>query len=415
MIATPRRTWIIGAILLVLGAGWLAQPDAQHAAPNRQGHPIQRAAAYLWSKQSPDGGWHSETYGLLRSGQALTPFVLYALLQVPEEVVARPAGGVQRGLEFLRRHLRDDGALGYADPDVLEYPNYATAYALLCFLHASKPEDRARIERMADYLAAQQYSVEDGFSPDHPAYGGWGFGGARSPAEPGHLDLAHTRRVLQALAAADRLSAKASARAERFLLLLQKHPLRPEAGARAERFRLPLQKHPHESRPQPLPSEAEPSRARFDGGFYFSPVVLAANKGRLDAEGNWRSYTSATSDGVLALLAAGVARDDPRVRRAGEFLRQHPRLDYPQGIPAPPEHPEPWGEAIHFYHLAVRAEAYDRVDGPKGWRAQIAQLLASEQQPDGSFVNRASPLMKEDDPLLATALAVTALRFATAD
>src|SRR5579859_1254086 len=42
-----------------------------------------RACRYLWSQQAEDGGWHSRTYGLLRSGQSLTPFVLNALLQVP--------------------------------------------------------------------------------------------------------------------------------------------------------------------------------------------------------------------------------------------------------------------------------------------------------------------------------------------
>ena len=42
-----------------------------------------RAVRWLWSQQSEDGGWHSQTYGLLRSGQSLTPFVLDALLAVP--------------------------------------------------------------------------------------------------------------------------------------------------------------------------------------------------------------------------------------------------------------------------------------------------------------------------------------------
>ena len=44
--------------------------------------PLAKAAGYLWKQQAADGGWHSHTYGLLRSGQALTPFVLGALLEV---------------------------------------------------------------------------------------------------------------------------------------------------------------------------------------------------------------------------------------------------------------------------------------------------------------------------------------------
>ena len=41
---------------------------------------LARGVEYLWSRQSADGGWHSTTYGLLRSGQSLTPLVLNALL-----------------------------------------------------------------------------------------------------------------------------------------------------------------------------------------------------------------------------------------------------------------------------------------------------------------------------------------------
>src|SRR5437867_10023961 len=49
--------------------------------------PLQKAAQYLWAQQAEDGGFHSITYGLLRSGQSLTPFVLDALLAVPQTVL----------------------------------------------------------------------------------------------------------------------------------------------------------------------------------------------------------------------------------------------------------------------------------------------------------------------------------------
>ena len=40
---------------------------------------LQKARKFLLSKQLADGSWRSETYGLLKSGQSLTPFVLFAL------------------------------------------------------------------------------------------------------------------------------------------------------------------------------------------------------------------------------------------------------------------------------------------------------------------------------------------------
>src|SRR5579862_5479712 len=80
--------------------------------------PVKRGAEYLWQQQAADGGWHSHTYGLLRSGQSLTPFVLKALLQVHPELYPPPAAKVDRALAFIRTHTQPDGALGLAEPDI---------------------------------------------------------------------------------------------------------------------------------------------------------------------------------------------------------------------------------------------------------------------------------------------------------
>jgi hypothetical protein len=95
--------------------------------------------------------------------------------------------------------------------------------------------------------------------------------------------------------------------------------------------------------------------------------------------------------------------------QAVEWLRKHDDLTYPQGVPLPRSHNEPWGDAIRFYHSAVRAEAYAALDWPGEWRSQLSATIAAYQAVDGSFRNTASPLMKEDDPLLGTALAAIAL------
>src|SRR3989442_15330965 len=93
-------------------------------------NPLQDAARFLWAQQAEDGGFHSTTYGLLRSGQSLTPFVLGALLAVPEAASpARPVA-VDRALEFIKKNTTADGALGLMDPTVPDYPNYATALAV---------------------------------------------------------------------------------------------------------------------------------------------------------------------------------------------------------------------------------------------------------------------------------------------
>src|ERR1700686_2332230 len=91
---------------------------------------LKKAAQFLWAQQAEDGGWHSHRYGLLRSGQSLTPFVLDALLGVPESVLPRPLEAVDRAIAFIKRDINADGSLGLMDSVAPDYPNYATGLAV---------------------------------------------------------------------------------------------------------------------------------------------------------------------------------------------------------------------------------------------------------------------------------------------
>src|SRR5215470_14640101 len=142
---------------------------AQTACVRREQPPLLRAAEYLWSRQEADGGWHSHTYGLLRSGQSLTPFVLEALLDVPESVYARPSGGVDRAIAFIRAHTQATGALGMADRDVPDYPNYSTALAVSALCRAKRPGWEAQVGPMVAYLRSQQFTEQNGWRPQDPA------------------------------------------------------------------------------------------------------------------------------------------------------------------------------------------------------------------------------------------------------
>lgn len=378
--ARAGRALLLCLALVLPGVGPLlaagAPPAGAPPAPAADHLALRRACAWLWARQGPDGGWHSETYGLLASGQALTPFVLDALLRVPETVAPRPPGGVQRALGFLRARVGPDGRVGLSIEGLPEYPTYATATTLLCLARAGDPADAPLVARLRAALLAAQLGPD--LPPDHVAGGGWGFG-VRPPGHPGHMDVAHTRHALEALRRSGGVPPAARGPALRFLGLLQKDP------AQAAR--------------QPLAGEVAPV---VDGGFYFSPVVLPASKG-----GALVSYASATCDGLLALLAAGLPGDDPRVRAAAGWLERHPRLDRPEGIPAPDL--EGWADSLTYYHLAARAEAWAALDRPGPWRDEARALLAAWQRPDGSFMNPAGQLMKEDDPLLATTFALIAL------
>jgi hypothetical protein len=267
-----------------------------------------------------------------------------------------------------------------------------------CLVIVVKKRDAALSAKMRSYLIRAQLRRENGFDPSMPAYGGWGFDAPQEPGWPGHMDLAHTRRAMQAVGAH---FAKWSPQMDRAFL------------AESEKFLRVVQRHPEAVAAQPRPGGegAASNCSPFDGGFYFSPVVLAANKGGVATDANgakyFRSYATATCDGWLALRAAGVPRWDERCTKAEEWLREHDNIDYPEGIPT--DGPEPWGEAVRFYHYAVRAEVYSQLDWPGGWRDKLAAAVVKHHAADGSFRNTVSPLMKEDDPLVATSLAVIAL------
>ena len=350
------------------------------------------AAEYLWNQQAEDGGWHSSTHGLLRGGQAWTPFVMNALMQVPDIVYAASDGGIERGLQFMRDRVNEDGILGLTDPVVLEYPNYATAYALLVFAEHGTTADSSLVRRMSMYLAAQQFTEQRGINPDHLAYGSWGFGETNlSDGQIGHVDLSHSRRVLQGLRAGGLADPSVYSNAMAFLHFIQKDP--------------------YDERPQP-PGNIVADTSIYDGGFYASPTAEGVNKGGaiVGEDGTrlyFRTYASTTADGILALLAAGHDPDDTVVQEAADWLRANPDWETPAGIPT--DDPGQWHRVMFFYHIAVRAEAYAAIDKPGPWRAEVFRLIAGHQHEDGHFANPEGAPNKEDDPILATAMMVETL------
>ncbi len=309
------------------------------ACGRRDSSALARAARWLWSQQSrDDGGWHSKTYGLLRSGQSLTPFVLDALISV-----AREHPGVDKAFEFMKRNF---------NVEPVDYPNYAAGLAVRV---------AGRLKRDASawiaYLRGQQFTEQNGWMRDDPAYGAWGMGGEpRRPPEPGHVDLAMTRYVVEGLAAAG---------------VPPSDPAMQKAIIYLDRCQNP------------------------DGGFFFSTVNLDTNKAG-EGSGKYRSYGTTTCDGLLAMRAAGVSANDPRIARAQEWLKKNHLEERAPGFDIEPARMG-WSEGLRFYYAAAITRAMPELP------VQLPQ-----QHEDGSFSN-SNNLVKEDDPLIATAFALRVL------
>ena len=291
-----------------------------------------RAVRFLLDNQSADGAWHSTTYGLLRSGQSLTPQVLLALLNSSEPM---PQDRVEKAAGFIRANIDPEGALGRTDPFVVDYPNYATSLAVRALIKAKKTGWRPMLE----YLKSQQFIETNGWRPQDPAYGAWGIGGdRRTPPYPGHVDLSMTRHVVEAFHAVGL-------------------PTPPSTRTFLERLRNP------------------------DGGSCFSTVVLDANKA-----GEKVSYGTATADAWRCL-------PNPS---AESWLRGRHRPDATPGFENCSD--KRWIQGLYYYYAA----AYPFPD------AALDDHLLQTQNRDGSWRNP-QPLVKEDDPLIATSFALTAL------
>ena len=354
----------------------------------RRERALRAAARYLWSVQGDDGGWHSRTYGLLASGQSMTAFVLDALTQIPEGLYEAPVRGRRRAIEFLADHTDGGGAVGRGDPILPDYPNYATSLAVTALRRLGRPVGDDWIASMTAYLREQQFTEQNGWSEDHPVYGAWGMGGdRRTPPDTGHVDLSMTRHVLQALAATDS-SPLADAPSPANV-----------AGAPASAHRTAFRK-----------AAVFVDRCHHfgnatatDGGFHFSTVILDANKAGEGTDG-FQSYGTATADGILSLLALGRDLGRPGVRAAADWLSAHHLPAQAPGFPKPTH--QRWRRGLWYYYAAASSEAFRRlrVSPPRS----TADALAAVQRPDGSFSNPEN-LVKEDDPLIATALALRAL------
>lgn len=349
----------------------------------------------LVAAQSPDGAWRSSTYGAFKDGLALTAPVLKALAIAPD--VAGIADARARGAAFLARQVRDDGTIDVGAFPIV-YPVYAASAAVIALtLLPTTDSHRVRNAWLRD-LRKRQVVESLGWTPDDPAFGGWGY----SIELPRKDDLRGRNTV-----DADLSSTLFAVGAIRIAGAGVDDP----AILKALAFIRTCQNFPEDGR------DADP---RFDdGGFFLSPVDPARNKAGeagTDRRGRarHRSYGSASADGLRALLRCGLPPGHPRVEAARLWLERHFSATANPGAFEPIRAIErestffyyAWSVAHAFRSLGLGTIATDA--GPIAWADALAAEMIRLQRPDGTWANRFTA-SKEDDPLVATSFAVGAL------
>ena len=108
------------------------------------------------------------------------------------------------------------------------------------------------------------------------------------------------------------------------------------------------------------------------------------------AETGLPGYASMTYAGIKSLIYCGVSKDDPRVKKAYEWIQKNYSLDKNAGKP---QQRAEWG-LFYYYHTMAKCLdvlGVDYVVDDKGvkhnWRADLVAALAKRQQANGSFVN----------------------------
>ncbi len=359
---TAARRWLVAAASVLAACGEAGVP-----------HTLR----WLAAQQADDGLWHSRTYAMLRRGESTTAALALALARLPAPWRQQAAPMLTKALRGLAAAKAPSPATG---PDPVDYPCY-TAALRLHTLALLQPEGwRDDAAALLTFLREHQLVTTNGWPREAPEFGGFGLGDRR-PVFPlgGELvGLSVTTTVLEAVVAAARagIVVEAAVLAEARIFV-----------ERCQRF-------------------GAGGGAGGDGGFCFAPTTdWRATKAGFDAGNVPRSYGTATADGARALLALGDDAASPRVAAALRWLAKRgaqfvPGLDDDVGRVMEPSLRLYW-----FHSLAGLVRAVPEHPAAPGWREMITRGVAAARRADGSYCGF-GVVMKEDDPLVATALAL---------
>lgn len=320
---------------------------------------IERGAAALVRLQETNGRWSSALHAPLR-GPGLTALCADTLLALPQRGKAADAAATRA----LARLIRELGAETRFGGDC-RYPTYALALLLRALTRpasASVPGRAALRRRIRARLLDWQLTEARGWREGAGAHGAWDRDAALHHPDARYANVSVTALALQALAA-DGL---------------------PKQHAAMQRARAFLRR-----------TLTEPGGARFT----VDPRLSKAGPA---------PYGSATADALLGLLASGSPPTDPACANAARWLTTHLDPTRVPGFPADNKPARDWPSALRFYYLARTAEALAASQTRGDWSTRLTRRLVADQREDGSWKG-ASPLMMEDDPRLATALALRAL------
>lgn len=337
---------------------------------------VDKAVAYLKSSQEDNGGWSTE------KSPGVTGIVLTGLLRTGRVTPQDPLA--ERGLKYIESLVNpEEKHIAGKNPKV-QLKNYVTCINVMALAQADRAgKYKGLIGDAVTFLKQLQWDEGEGKTPKDDFYGGAGYDSKSRP------DLSNTQMFLDALKAAG-VGADDPALKKAMVFV---------------------------SRCQNLKSEYndQPWAKLIDDGSFIYTAASGGITKVVDAplaNGALPGYGSMTYAGVKSLIYCGVTKNDPRVKKAYEWLKTNYSLEQNAGMP---EIRSDWGLYYYYHTMAKTLDVLDMdyfVDA-KGvkhdWRKELADTLAKKQRTNGSWVN--IDRWFESDPNLVTGYALMALSY----
>lgn len=360
-----------------------ASPDQQ-----RLEEIAKEGVTFLLKNQADDGSFSREF------GPGVTAIATTALLR---NGMSADSPKVAKALEYLESHIKENGGIHAKDSI---YRNYETCTAILCFVEANKDgrydetiKNAEKFLRSLQWGAGLETGSDEEIDPDHPSYGGFGYGKHRRP------DLNNTSFTIETLrSCGSEEDDPAIQRALEFVSRTQNLKSIHNNTTFADKIE--------------------------DGGFYYTPAAGGKSQANSaeeeekriagDSSIGLRSYGSMTYAALKSMIFAGLTKEDPRVGAAVNWIRHNYTLEENPGM----SYSGPNGglDGLYYYYhtfaKALDALEMDQITDSDGvvhdWRAELIAKLDEEQNDDGSWTNESERWL-ENDPNLVTGYILLAL------
>ena len=328
---------------------------------------VDKATAYMKKSQKEDGSW-----GPAPQNRGITGIVVVGLLRTGSKADDAPAA---KGVKFIEGLVNEKAGHIAGNDDKAALINYTTTINILALNAANKGDKyKGVIGNAAKYLKDYQWDEARGKKADSDYYGGAGYAGDKS-----RPDLSNTAFFLEALKEAGvPKDDPAFKKALVFVSKCQNFKSEHNAAAWAEK--------------------------NNDGSFIYTGANGGENR-RTDGDGrttDMGGYGSMTYAGVKSMIYCGLSKDDPRLKKALEWIGKNYTLDANPGMP---EANSQRGLYYYYHTFAKTMDALgeDTFTDAKGvkhdWRADLLAAIAKRQKEDGSWLNSSANWMESNADL----------------